>query len=307
MYVVNVCNNDWANFAYDNTMALRSVGVESDCLKFHAHKNNYGTEGLIVKDAEMIASCQKADVVQVHHSDKVSFALIKDHCKHIVVYHAGTAYRRYPEFYNEMFNDHVDMSILALGEFWNLGAKNQHYLVGAIDTDILQPDLTQYDKLQMAHYPSNINKKGTKFINSLMGKMARRYSTAMNYTGSYVTLVPHDQNLKRISACNVYIELMQPILEGKPYGSWGITALEAAALGKVVITNHVSHKVYESVYGACGIFRANNKQELEKAVVRCVKERDRMEQWQKDSRNWVVNNHSYEQTGKRLLDVLNLL
>ena len=101
--VINICRNDWANFAYDNAQALESVGVKCKAYKLAGHKNNYQREARIIGEKELKRAISKADIVQVHHSDKGMASFVKNH-PYVVVYHAGSAYRNYPEFYNDLFN-----------------------------------------------------------------------------------------------------------------------------------------------------------------------------------------------------------
>ena len=302
--VLNICTNDWANFAYDNYQSLLAVGVDAKAIKFRPHKNSYPDQCEIVTNDNLIQSMvDDADVIQVFFSDEKIIPYLRG--KKVIVYHAGSNYRNYPEHYNKVWNPIVDKTVLALGEFWNLGAKNQNYLVGAIDTNRLQPNYDIHDKTQLAHYPSNVRKKGTNIIFGLIRMLSKRHS--FDFKAFNVRLVSAQENIKRISDCDVYIELYQPVLDGKPYGSWGITAMEAAALGKIVITNHISYKVYESVYGNCGIMRANTIPELEQAIKRCLTiPRDKLLSWQYDTRNWIESNHSYKATGEKLIKLYGL-
>ena len=98
MRVINICNNDWANFSQDNANALKIVGVDCQAFKLRGHKNNYQNEAKIIGEKELKRQISKADIVQVHHSDKGMVQYVKDH-PYVVVYHAGSAYRKHYKFY----------------------------------------------------------------------------------------------------------------------------------------------------------------------------------------------------------------
>ena len=92
---------------------------------------------------------------------------VKGH-SNVVVYHAGSSYRKHYKFYNDLFNPFVNMSILALGEFWELGAKNPQYLVGAVDTKRITPHFgSSFSTPRIGHYPSNVSIKRTVHIKVL--------------------------------------------------------------------------------------------------------------------------------------------
>lgn len=304
--VLNVCNNDWANFSYDNAKALKSIGIQCESVKLTKHKNNYPNESKLVSEKELQKLINKADIIQIHHSDKQMASFVKNH-PFVVVYYAGSTYRNYPEFYNELFNPIVKMSIHALGEFWDLGAKNQKYLVGAVDTDKIKPHYSKgFSTPRIAHYPSNVNKKGTVHIKQMLDELAKR-GRRFKFLGDDVHLVPFSENLKRMADCDIYIELFQLKLGTKRYGSFGISALEAAALGKIVITNNLSWKVYEDNYGKCELVIANTETEfINKLFFLIDSNDDILLEKQKATREWLVRNHSYKATGIRLKKILGI-
>ncbi len=75
-------------------------------------------------------------------------------------------------------------------------------------------------------------------------------------------VVPHEANLARIAECHIYIEMFKPTLNGKPYGCYGVTAFEAAALGCFVVTNNLHKEVYTEAYGSSPFAIANTEIEF---------------------------------------------
>jgi glycosyltransferase involved in cell wall biosynthesis len=85
------------------------------------------------------------------------------------------------------------------------------------------------------------------------------------------------------------------------YGEWANTALEAASLGKLVISNTLSADIYEREYGNLGIHIANDAQSLAATIARLVKlNKEQLVIEKKKSRKWAVENHSLEANAIRL-------
>lgn len=290
MKVLNICRDDWANFAYDNAMALRSVGVDCSAYKLNPHVFKYGDEANVSSEANIVNKIKEADVVQIFHSDR-SFL---HHCKgkRVIVYHTGTVYRQNHKMFNDIFNPVVDRSVIALGEFHNLGAKNEIYMVGAIDE-------TKYEFIRQrgihlfAHYPSNEKVKGTEKILEMMSGYKLAYSSDK---------VPVKEQYERMQACDIYIELFSPDQDGKKYGSWGITALEAAAMGKIVVTQNLSSKVYEDNYGECPLFLCETEDDFRKTIYKLANASETYIKYRRIlSRQWIEKKHSYRASGNYIL------
>jgi hypothetical protein len=301
MRVVNICIDDYANFSHENARCLRSVGV--DCLDFKLlpHSFCYNTESTIVDVHGMLKQIMQADLVQLFHSDSnlLRYAIKKP----MVVWHTGTRYRQQSQKLNQLFNRHVQHSFIALGEFAGKGAKNEVYSVGAIDTENIlpRPGLLN-DKIIVGHYPSNPHIKGTDIINKIVGSIDIdfEYGHSMHHT-------TYKDQLQRMQLCDIYLELFAHSQNGKPYGSWGITALEAAAMGKVVFTNHTTKDVYKKAYGVYPGLEICNTQDLFKSrLEEVLADRDLIMILQAETRQWVVDHHSYEATGKRLKKILGI-
>lgn len=304
MKVLNICCDDYANFSHDNANSLRSVGIDCIDIKVNKHVFGYLSESTIASEGLIKLSIKQANIVQIFHSD---YSLVK-YCagKKIVVYHTGTRYRQNPEKYNALFNPIVERSFIALGEFAGLGAKNEEYLVGAIaiEDKPLEVVTKNKGKLIFAHYPSNPIVKGTDKINAAVFEAMKSNSFVYH---SEVSKVTHAENIERMKLCDIYIELYAYEQGGKPYGSWGITALEAAALGKVVITNHLTVDVYKKTYGIKPALILIEEQfnELSGAIANvCLHSPIEVVEMQQNAQNWVKNNHSYSATGLRLKTIL---
>jgi hypothetical protein len=298
MKVVNVCVNDYANFSHDNANALRSVGIDCEDYIAKPHALAYKEQSIVLGKNKIGEKTRHADIVQIMHSDFRLLPFI-DKSKKLIVWHTGTRYRQSPKKMNQIFNPIVDKCILALGEFWGLGAKNQTYCIGAVDTDKLQPVYNE-GKFVIAHYPSGSTDKGTANINKIISRLKKKHDFEY-HTGERV---PYKDQIERIKKCDIYIDVIANKQNGKPYGSWGITALEAASLGKVVYAAHTTKDIYEKHYGGCRVIKVDSVQGLyDRLDVMLYMKRKQLRILQKETREWAMN-HSYKSTGEYLKNVL---
>ena len=304
MKVLNICCDDYANFAHDNAVALRSVGVNCFDVKLRPHVFNYAAESKIVNEDNLKQAINSADIIQIFHSDSSLLKYCVNKGKRIFVHHTGTRYRQNPEKFNALFNPHVETSFIALGEFAGLGAKNEIYLVGS--TPILsQKPLHFIFPVRIAHFPSNPDVKGTPSIAYLFEKHASN-KRGLFYMST--DRVDHADQLKRIDSCDAYVEMNSSHQDGKKYGSFGITALEAASLAKIVVTNHSTLDVYEKAYNCRPPFiRIEDHGSLDNAIQYLLELTDvTIHKIKCDTFQWFVDNHSYTATGTRIKTLLNL-
>jgi hypothetical protein len=292
--VLNLSSNDYANMAHNNANALRSIGVICEDLTLNSHVFGYTEESKVVDRQYIINHVNNYDVVQIFHSCPVILSLIEiaKFKGRLIVYHSGSRYRDEPFFYNNIFNPIVYRCITDQTEFMELGAKDIAYL--APHTDLKPVDKRKDGKLIIGHYPSNAIVKGTKEIREMLEPFKDDFEIRIDET-----IIPHDENLKRIAECHIYIELFKPELNGKPYGCFGVTAFEATALGCVVVTNDLHESVYNNIYKHQPFCIANDKLTFER-FIKMFKNCNEI----LDVSTTFYNNHSIEATGKRILDLI---
>lgn len=299
MKVISVCSNDWANFAYNFSEALKSVGVDSYSYCLASHPFGYEKQSEVVKIEQLKELTKDADFIVVHHSCSELLPHVSD--RKIIHYAAGTKYRQGYEQLNKDFKDAVT-TFIALPEFKFL-IKDFHYVIGAINVDEYKPSGffhgCQSNPL-FAHYPSNQDIKGSNKILQI----AKDLNIDFKYSFDRVS---HAEQIKRMRACDVYIELLSDEQGGKPYGSFGITCLEAAALGKVVITQNLhSEDLYYRTYGACPVEFIKDEKALKKKIEFLLdREPGYIMELGKLTRSWIENSHSYKATGERVKNILN--
>jgi hypothetical protein len=315
--------NDWANTGWRFTQCLRSLGLDVTYYKGRPHKFQYASEGPIypaLTDGMMLSQypvailckelreeVERADILHFFASTMVVTGANLTG-KKIVVNHGGSTFRIGTEAVKAAFNPYVDYSIIQCPDLLGLGAKNEVLIYYPVDTEALQPDYVPHEKIVIGHWPSSPHNKGTREIVEVIERLERDPSIKDRfvYVGQRVLgkqTIPWPDHLDRVRGCDVIIESMQPDIDGRRFGEWGNQAIEASALGKVVITNMLSEDTYREHYGECALRIANEPAQLEsqlRSLFSMSADQLLMEKIQ--SRDWVVKNHSMNATAQRLWD-----
>ena len=297
--VLNLASNDYANMSHNNAKALRSIGVNCFDYALNKHPFGYESQSDIVTREEIISMVNKFDVIQIFHSCSIILNLVKigRFKGKLVVYHSGSRYRSEHDKFNELFK-HVNVIITDQTEFIKLCDNDIHYLAPHIELE--QTEKRKDGKLIIGHYPSNSDVKGTEDIKTMLEPFKNYFEIRID-----TNIIPHEDNLKRIAECHIYIELFKPELNGKQYGCFGVTAFEATSLGCLVITNDLNMDVYHSVYGLTPFQIANSKESF-------IETLEQLKEFSIEQLNELVeyfecdfrNNHSIESTGKRILELI---
>tara|TARA_Y100000593_G_C4321206_1_gene343897 strand:- start:2025 stop:3107 length:1083 start_codon:yes stop_codon:yes gene_type:complete len=326
--------NDWANTGYRFSKCLKMLGLNVKILKGRKHVFDYPEQASVIPElagnnpmSKMLYKypviieiadfdnsivnflAKKAKVIHFHATTFISNNWDL-HNKHVVVQHGGTTYRLHPESANQLFNQFCDAAIIQCPDLLNLGANNEHLIYYPVDTDLIQPTFDKKDdKLIIGHFPSRPESKGTAGILNVITKLEsdpelrdkfKYIGTREVVTGNHGSL-PWKEHLDRVSNCDVLIETLNLSFEGKVFGEWGNTAIESAALGKVVLTNSLTPDLYSEEYGDCALNLVNSEDELEKNLRRLILlDSKSLKQEKIKSREWVVNTHSMKATAIRL-------
>jgi len=308
MDVLIVARNDWANMGYRLQESLKKVGVDAHAV---AMVVNYscGSKHAEVCGRDKIKNYIKsAKIIQFMHSEIECFNLkpLDILNKRIFVFHGGGRYRENPESRNKIFNPIVEKSIIQTGDLLDLGAKNEVWLLPPVDTDGLSPSYKRRDseKLLISHFPSSALVKNSANINIVIDKLKKDFDNRFSYTYSNKR-VHWPKQMKRVSRCDIYIEACTPELKYgnnyKKYGEWGLAGVEAAALGKIVVSHFLSNERYEKEYGECGIIVSNSIDELEENLRHLLSlSFKELLVIRKKTRKWVEDFHSYGAVGKKL-------
>lgn len=303
--ILIVCVSDWANYGYEIMKSMRSAGMNVDGVKTQPHPFIYENElpvETIEKVRQMVFSGEY-NCVQIMHSDERMLRMVKGFTGKVKVFHTGSNYREHHVRLNAMFNPVVSISFIALGEFHGLGAKNERFVSIPIDVERLKPSFGKPSfPLKFTHSPSSPTVKGTDRIKRMLGEISNNGKSFIPLVYSY--LAPYDEHLNRVRNCDVYVELFNPEINGKKYGSFGTTAIEACSLGKIVITQNLSEQFFNSQYGKSPMIFAKDETDFKKQVKRIIQlSADEIIDLQTEHRYWAVEKHSYYETGKRIQKV----
>ncbi len=328
--VLCLTTNDWCNSMFRYARCLKYLGLNVMAYKGNTHSFKYPEQAAIhtgIINArrkgdipeqlfvpELRQRAKEAEVIHFFASTFIDCG-VDITKKKVVVQHGGTMYRMPPKECNDFFNPFATATIIQYPTLLNLGAKNEHLVYYPVDTDELKPNQEPSKEphcIRVGHFPSSKEVKGTEKIVRVIEKFEQdpEFKDRFEYVGVRPGDHPGDlvswyNNLKRIESCDIIIETCQAEYAGKPFGEWGNTALEAAALGKIVVTNTQNKELYEKEYGPLGLYIANDEVELENMLATILMY-DANEIFRKKmaSRGWVAANHSIPATAKRLWDTV---
>lgn len=295
------CIDDWANVAYLLQESMRAVGVNALAVTQKPHGFDYADQATIMPYKEQQALADESKIV-VHMHSRMTVKPTKEGVHH-VAFHGGAKYRFAAAQNNNQFNKFVDCTLIQTADLLGLGAKNEEWILPPIDLKAIKPKFGILDtKVKVAHYPRSAREKGSVAINRVMAGIKKDKALGKKLAYTYdSTRVEWAKNIERMRQCDIYIETMAPLHMKHPHGVWGMTALEAAALGKIVVTNFKGLKRYESEYGPCALQVADTEEQLDHVMRRLLAMSvDELESLQITTREWVEKYHSFEAVGKRL-------
>ena len=302
MDVAIISSADWANAGHQLSMALCSVGLNSQAFTRLNHRFRYTTKNIIYANVKQITNKIKGTkcIIFMHSAyQELGLNLSK---YRVFVYHGGSKYRQNPVGRNKCFNPIVERSIIQTADLLDLGAKDQVWLLPAMDTGNIKPVYKKSDnnRIVFGHYPSSGIVKNTQIINQVFNSITNNDRLIWRMS---TTAVPWKINLERVGKCDVYVEACAVKQYDKVYGEWGMTCLEAACLGKVVITHFLNESRYKKEYGNHPLLVANSESELKSTIERIMlMGNEEIIDMQHATRAWVEKYHSYVAVGNRFVD-----
>jgi hypothetical protein len=122
-----------------------------------------------------------------------------------------------------------------------------------------------------------------------------------------------EDNLARLDTCDVYVESQAYTIQNRAgetleLGEFGVTAMEAASLSKAVITCFKSFEDYKEEFGCTSeLIPSGSEEELEMRLRNVLNmSPEQLIEKRLATRRWLVENHSREATGMRLMKLMNL-
>lgn len=322
--VVLLAPSDTTCLGHEYASALKTVGINAIMLVERKHKFDYVRQGkLCTSNEERIEYVSKADVVHFLHSCKIlKYDYLPLDNKIVVMSHTGSPFRVRPARHNRRNNSIVDATLMSL-EDYNKPIPQQATNPYWFEQGLAQPLETKYKrsdtgKLVIVYYPRGA-RKGVTEVNSVMKELE---SSDMSDKFIYHTgdVVSHPENIKRVSKCDIYIERLPGTFNVCEYG---IAGLEAATLGKIVVTSYIYLDTLTKVYKELnrrgiiskerliekdefGPVIANTPAQLRKRILWLLSLSDNeILKLKKKSRDWVEKMHSHKAIGELLLGIYN--
>lgn len=310
MRAVILAENDWANVGYYFTEAFKAVDIQAVGFARRSNGFEYENSLPLVSKKTMAKYVETTDIVLYCHTIPLGVYWERGN-KKLGVFHGGSRYRNEPDKWNEFWNSKVDVTLLQTPEFFKHDPKNPYWIYPGIDTDFirLSKKVDPFEVRFVGHFPNDHKAQGKNVgkgtdevilptLESLKDNVGLKHWESVVSRGH----VRWRRNIDRISGCDVIIETITE------RGGWGMTALEAAALSKVVITNFKWKSDYEKEFGCkWPLYRANNASELRKQLTKVLRwSNSYLEEKQEEAREWVVKNHGLKPTGERLLKAFGL-
>ena len=290
--VLLVAVHDWAAIGEQYARCLRSIGVNATMLVQNKHKFNYPHQGTLFRNIkQLMPYVKKANIIHLMHGQNpIPVSDLKG--KKIVISHTGSGYRVKHKELNEILNPIADLTIVS-GDLFGKGAKNEHWFeAGIVDVEVLKPVYERTnDKIIIGHFPSNPSKKGSKQIAKTMKNVKGNFE--FRYDPKKVSW---EDQIKRISECDIYIE----VFDGSC--GYGMTALEAASLGKILFSPYIFADKYRETHGNFAPIVFKGSEELVSKLEKVISlSDDELLRLKKRMRAWVEKHHSYKAVGEKLL------
>ncbi len=314
--VLHVCKWDWANTGYRFVKCMQMVGLNVIALKGIKHDYDYSDQiGVIpqlggtvyyrhpitIMAPELRPLAESARVIHFHASTFVDMGIDLTQ-KKVVVQHGGSTYRKAPDDCDKVFNQFASVTIMQFPMYMVHNPNNPVLVYYPVDTDLIQPDFSRKGRLRIGHFPSTGSAKGTEDIEKVCCSLSRLpgYKDRFEYTVDKTNL-PWSQHIDRMRQYDIIIETVKEVYHGQRFGEWGNTALEAAALGKVVVTNCHSSELYRREYGDCALQIANDRPQLMDTLKRLISMDDAdIGRLAQETRQWVEEKHGMKPTADRL-------
>lgn len=190
--------------------------------------------------------------------------------------HAGSAYRRQPNFYNSI--DHGFFSARFVGSDLFRFAPDKitipYYNVGVPPVESIVPAT---GRLLVGHSPSIRERKGTELISSVLANLAHSVDFDL------IENVPYEECLRRRSRCHIFIDQMHPKI-----GGFGASSMEAMGQGCAVLADmrHVSPECWK-FYQKPPILDVRDKKRLRETILYLASEKNHLEEIRSKSVAWI--------------------
>lgn len=328
---------DWANTAFRFTKSLKSLGLNVQLIKKEYHVFDYPEQGHVLPSIDVLTQrraspiiigdddkyiqqlVNKAKVVVFHAETFVHDLNIKDWKKTVMIA-TGSTYRRNPTQTIKYFSKCSDLIVQCPDLLGKQNIIPEHLVYYPVDVDYIQPNYERGDtnKIIIGHFPSTPHVKGTGNINDVIIELENNpeYKDKFSFIGQRLKkdknkkyifdkiTRPWQEVLDSMKKCDILIETLNLDIDGKQYGEWGNTCIEASSSGCIVLTNTLNSELYVKEYGSeLPIYISNSKEQLHENIKKVINLSDEeLLSEKKRFRQWVEDKHSFFATGRRMWD-----
>lgn len=340
MRVLFLGDTDYSLSGHGMAEALRTQGIETKVLVQRRGSIDYGkpirTSATV---DEYAAEIQWADVVHVIQGDLPSClggeyppqAWIRNrkrlllsapvlrrkppdarrmdllHGKPVVLQVGNSFVREIPAYYRGIWKGMALHTIHHAADTMGYGLTPEECLVvPPIPAGLGYVPREPHDQLVVGHFPTKPQTKGSPEILYELDANARRLYLDVRRPRwdprRGCALVPWERQIARMAACDVYVDQIQPVLNGVRFGEFCSAAIEAAALGCVTIANSLVRDPYEESYGQPPpLWRVKSVPEMVDLLESCPRGEELVE-YQETVADRCQALHSLENTGRVLVE-----
>lgn len=305
-------HNDYSNVGWEVLQCLNLLpDTEARGWKLEGHPSEFKDQlplwGGLDRDAERYLRDPQVIRWYVHSLGYDFGAFVPRPDQRIVIQHGGSIYRCQASVYANYWNPLVRCTVIETPDLLGLGSKNEIYLPPSVDTDALTPWGRNPGPLRIGHFPSNPERKGTDLISYVLRQLKSighqfEFRVEQNW-------VSHALHQARMRWADLLIDQLKPTIryntmEDFPLGEYGVHTREAAAMGKIPLSNH-RLPIYEQSFGPSQVEVTNSPEELFTRLQRWIN-LSTSSNWPQihakmdACRAWVVTNHSRAATAKHI-------
>lgn len=329
MNIAIIGHRDYAASGACLGIALRSAGHTVSMFGDRRHKFEYPVEWdpILASGSQSVRenicreAVDEADVVFLMHGrppESITDEMLRG--KRLVPVYGGSNYRDDPRAMVDRWGPSSIATLFFTADLMGYGAPNEHLVVPPVTPSLyVRPNeyVAPYRRWRgrpvVGHFPSSVETKGTREILEVLyafekdGAIILREPTWDAGVSWGVRHVSWEAQIERMADCDVIVDQIKPTLNGRPFGEWGSCAVEAAALGCIVIANSRNRYAYFDAYGVVPEIQfANTPGELEWVLdMLCEMDETAIGALGDRTRAWVLRHHSIEATGQRLASILN--
>ncbi|MCK5015610.1 MAG: hypothetical protein KAS32_00945 [Candidatus Peribacteraceae bacterium] len=289
---------DWANSAFKTCQAMHKFSKKYDVKYFaeRPHPFMYHRDNVILSvngngayvNHDVVADLydwhEQADIIHFKGDEGTPSEVhgVKlDLSKPVVLTVCGIGWEQHHDEIWSKYGKHVNQLLATTPDHL------QHDIEGLvmplpINTDDIKPIEKAHTCCIIGFAPTS-QRKGGDVVKSVAERLTMRHGDI------YFNIqegMQHDfaMQLKRVN--HIFIDQINNL------GIYGNNGIEAMALGSVVISSHS--------YGAEGVVKAMNENELFNKLSYFIENKDELYRWQHVCREWAVNHHSYKVVANKL-------